>query len=204
MISEKFSEGGIVMERADKGLAFLLRYENIAWYEDGKVRILDRRCYPNPVKFVTCNSTEEVVKAIKDMVTQSAGPYLAAGMGMALAAYEARRFAPKAQMEYLEKASDMIANARPTTAKRMKHVTEGCLKVASMALEAGAHDAAETIFRYSIALTGARYEKMAKVAKNLVDQFPDEGTVMTQCFAETVLGFMCKECKERGKKIKFI
>lgn len=181
-----------------------MRYENIAWYEDGKVRILDRRCYPNPVKFVTCNSTEEVVKAIKDMVTQSAGPYLAAGMGMALAAYEARRFAPKAQMEYLEKASDMIANARPTTAKRMKHVTEGCLKVASMALEAGAHDAAETIFRYSIALTDARYEKMAKVAKNLVDKFPDEGTVMTQCFAETVLGFMCKECKERSKKIKFI
>ena len=52
------------MPRADEGLAFLLRYENVAWYEDGKVRILDRRCYPHPIKFVTCNTSEEVANAI--------------------------------------------------------------------------------------------------------------------------------------------
>ena len=34
------------MERADKNLAFMLQYENVAWYEDGKVRVLDRRVYP--------------------------------------------------------------------------------------------------------------------------------------------------------------
>ena len=37
------------MYRADKDLAFILRYENVAWYEDGKVRILDRRIYPGKV-----------------------------------------------------------------------------------------------------------------------------------------------------------
>ena len=31
------------MERADKGLAFMLQYENVAWYDAGEVRILDRR-----------------------------------------------------------------------------------------------------------------------------------------------------------------
>ena len=41
------------MERQDKGLAFMLQYENIAWYEDGEVRILDRRIYPAKVEFVT-------------------------------------------------------------------------------------------------------------------------------------------------------
>ena len=41
------------MERADKDLAFLLRYENVAWFEDGEVRILDRRTYPAKVEFVT-------------------------------------------------------------------------------------------------------------------------------------------------------
>lgn len=41
------------MERADKDLAFLLQYENVAWYEDGKVRILDRRIYPAKIEFVT-------------------------------------------------------------------------------------------------------------------------------------------------------
>ena len=27
------------MERQDKGLAFMLQYENVAWYENGVVRI---------------------------------------------------------------------------------------------------------------------------------------------------------------------
>ena len=30
------------MVRMDEGMPFLLQYENVAWYENGKVRILDR------------------------------------------------------------------------------------------------------------------------------------------------------------------
>ncbi|MBR5981300.1 MAG: S-methyl-5-thioribose-1-phosphate isomerase, partial [Firmicutes bacterium] len=62
------------MERQDEGMAFLLQYENIAWFDKGKVRILDRRIYPE-VKFVTCENHKEVAQAITDMVTQSCGPY---------------------------------------------------------------------------------------------------------------------------------
>ena len=76
--------------RADEGLAFLLQYENVAWYDAGEVRILDRRVYPAKTEFVTCRTHGEVAQAIRDMVTQSAGPYTAAAMGMALAAYECR------------------------------------------------------------------------------------------------------------------
>ena len=65
------------MQRADHDLAFMLQYENIAWYEDGKVKILDRRIYPARVEFVTCHTHQEVAQAITDMVTQSAGPYTA-------------------------------------------------------------------------------------------------------------------------------
>ena len=68
------------MERQDRGLAFMLQYENIAWYENGAVRILDRRTYPRRVEFVTCRRHEEVAQAVTDMVTQSAGPYTAAAM----------------------------------------------------------------------------------------------------------------------------
>ena len=73
------------MKRCDEDMPFLLRYENVAWYEGGKVRILDRRIYPTRVEFVECISYHDVVQAIRDMVTQSAGPYTAVGMGMALA-----------------------------------------------------------------------------------------------------------------------
>ena len=65
------------MKRADEGMGFLLRYENVAWYEDGAVRILDRRIYPVKTEYVICTKHEEVAKAIGDMVTQSGGPYTA-------------------------------------------------------------------------------------------------------------------------------
>ena len=111
------------MPRADEGLAFLLRYEDVAWYENGEVRILDRRCYPHPVSFVTCKTSAEVAQAIKDMVTQSAGPYLAAGMGMVLAAHEGAGGNAAEQLRHMREAADIIANARPTTAKRMSPVS---------------------------------------------------------------------------------
>ena len=39
--------------------------------------------YPREVRFEVCETYQEVVQAIADMVTQSAGPYTAVGMGMA-------------------------------------------------------------------------------------------------------------------------
>ena len=39
------------MERKDYNLPFMLTYENIAWfYEEGFVKILDRRIYPERVE----------------------------------------------------------------------------------------------------------------------------------------------------------
>lgn len=38
------------MERMDRDMPFLLQYEHVAWFEKGKVRILDRRVYPTEVR----------------------------------------------------------------------------------------------------------------------------------------------------------
>ena len=62
------------MVRMDEGMPFLLKYENVAWFDAGKVRILDRRIFPTEVRFVECATYQEVAQAIADMVTQSAGP----------------------------------------------------------------------------------------------------------------------------------
>ena len=189
------------MERQDRGLAFMLQYENIAWYEDGAVRILDRRVYPTRVEFVTCHRHEEVAQAITDMVTQSAGPYTAAAMGMALAAYECRTLGEQAQVEYLQKAADTIANARPTTAARMRLVTEGALAVAKEALPAG-RDVSQAIVEYAVAANDVRYAKVGQMAEYLVDMIPDRGTVMTQCFGETIVGKMLAAAAARGKTFR--
>ena len=55
------------MERMDRDMPFLLQYEHVAWFEKGKVRILDRRVYPTEVRFVVCTDYHEVVQAIADM-----------------------------------------------------------------------------------------------------------------------------------------
>ena len=50
------------MERMDQGMPFLLQYENVAWYEDGAVRILDRRIYPIRTEYAVCRRHEEVAQ----------------------------------------------------------------------------------------------------------------------------------------------
>ena len=189
------------MIRADENLAFMLQYENVAWYEDGKVRILDRRIYPAKVEFVTCLKHEEVAQAIADMVTQSAGPYLAAGMGMALAAYECRNKTGEEAEQYLEKAADTLSHARPTTAARMEAITEKCRQVGIEALKKGER-MDEAIFLHTLDEINQKYFRLEKTAQYLVELVPDKGTVLTQCFGETIVGMMLKVIRKRGKDMK--
>ncbi len=186
------------MERADKDLAFMLQYENIAWFEDGKVKILDRRVYPREIRYVVCENHHEVTQALKDMVTQSAGPYTAAAVGMALAAYECRDKSEAEQRAYLKDAAYTIAHARPTTANRMSLITNGCLAAADKALDEGTN-VSEAVMAYTVSTNNRRYNKVYQMAQYLVDMIPAHGAVMTQCFGETIVGQMCRVAKEQGK-----
>lgn len=190
------------MQRADKDLAFMLQYENIAWFENGKVRILDRRIYPAKIEYVECTTYGEVAKAITDMVTQSAGPYTAAAMGMALAAYECRGKGEAEQLSYLQNAADVISHARPTTIDRMTFICRSCCDAAQIALSAGAGDASAAIVQRTIEMNNARYNRIAKIAEYLVDMFPQNGRILTQCFAETIVGQMLKVAKARGNELR--
>ncbi len=189
------------MERQDKDLGFLLRFENVAWYDSGSVRILDRRVYPGTVQFVGCTQHEEVAQAIADMVTQSAGPYTAASMGMALACYEVRDRPQAEQIESLTKAAHTLSHARPTTINRMALITEGCLDVAKAALEEG-RAADEAVLDHTVNSMNRRYAKISQVAEYLVSLWPQNATVMTQCYGETIVGTMLREAKNKGKAVK--
>ena len=191
------------MERADKGLAFLLQYENVAWYDRGAVRILDRRIYPGSVEFVTCARHEEVAQAIADMVTQSGGPYTAAGMGMALAAYEARDMDEASFEAHMENAAYTLSHARPTTTRRMESITSGCLERALAARAAGA-PADEAVRGHTVSVLDARYRRIAAIANYLADMFPRKGVVMTQCFGEAIVGLMLRAAEERRLDIRLI
>lgn len=188
------------MIRADEGLAFALRYENVAWYESGAVRILDRRIYPT-VRFVTCRTHGEVARAIADMVTQSAGPFTACAMGMALAAWECRDRPKAEQLTYLRTAAGTLSHARPTTAGRMALITGGCLAQAERALEAG-EPVPEAIVAHTIRVNDRRYRKVERMGAHLANLLSDGGKVLTQCYPETVLGMFLKAARAQGKRLK--
>ena len=186
------------MERQDSALAFMLRYENIAWFEDGVVKMLDRRVYPRVVRYEICRTYREVIRALQDMVTQSAGPYTAAAAGMALAAYECKDEPQARQRAFLIRAAGEISNARPTTAARMALITSRALEAALKALDGG-QDTSEAVMRDLIEANDLRYYKVRKMAGHLAEKIPAGGTVMTQCFGETVVGQLCSVLKEQGK-----
>ena len=190
------------MQQADHDLAFLLQFRNIAWYENGSVRILDRRVYPFEERFVTCRTHAEVAKAITDMVTQSYGPFHAAAMGMALAAYECRDRTASGQTAYLKAAADVIANARPTTARKMRTWTDDCERDATAAIHAG-ESACDAIFHGAVAKFSRRYDRFDREARFFLDKIPKNPTIMTQCYGDADLGMLLRALNERGDEAKF-
>ena len=187
--------------RADHNLAFLLKFENVAWYEEGQVRILDRRIYPLETRFVTCKTHQEVAQAIADMVTQSAGPYYAAAHGMTLAAYECRLH--RDPLTFLQQAAYTLSHARPTTATRMEAITGAALQQAKAALASG-KDLVEALHTYAVNMMETRYRNIDICAVELARLAPQNATIMTQCFAETVVGLMLREAAAQGKRIQLI
>ena len=190
-------------QRADHDLAFILQYENVAWYDNGTVRILDRRVYPMKTSFVTCTSYQQVAQAIADMVTQSGGPYTAAEMGMALAAHTCRDLPQAQQLAYLETAAEVLATARPTTAQKMRACTAKSLRAAKNAMEHGLN-VGESVFLQAVDDLEQRYRMYARVGALLADKVPEGGTIMTQCWGESVVGMLLRACRERHNAIRVI
>lgn len=189
------------MKREDEGMPFLLRYENVAWYEDGKVRILDRRVFPCEKRFVICTDYHEVIKAIQDMVTQSAGPFTAVGMGMALAAYQCKNMPEEEQVEFLTKAADELGNARPTTANRYSAITHRALDKQLKALQAG-KSAVEAAFNDTIDSLNRRYATEQKIGDNFVSLLSNNSSILTHCYAETVIGCIIRAANKQNKTLK--
>ena len=189
------------MKRMDGGMPFLLQYENVAWYEDGRVRILDRRVYPREVRFEVCETYQEVVRAIADMVTQSAGPYTAVGMGMALAAHQVRGKDRAEQAAFLRQAAHDLAHARPTTANRYGKLTFCCAAIAEAALEAG-RDPIAAIVDDTLESLGRRYSTMQLVGNHLAALIPEGGTLLTQCYGETIIGTLIRAARRTGRDFR--
>ncbi len=191
------------MSRMDNGLAFMVQYENVAWYEDGVVKILDRRIYPKELSYVVCRDYHEVAQAIADMVTQSGGPWMAALQAMVMTAYQVQDCPIEEARLKLQDAAYTVTHARPTTSERMVSYIQEALDFAVAMLETGQDVGPETE-AYALKITEARYQVSRSIAEYAVDMLPDEVTILTQCFAETLISYVLLVCKERGKNVSLI
>lgn len=189
------------MERYDQGLGFILQYENVAWFNHDHVQILDRRVYPMKVEYVRCFSYQSVVHAIKSMVTQSGGPFMAASMGMVLAVYQFRHLPPDELLDALQVAAYDLANARPTTAAKMTEYTNSCLKAAIEAIEQH-QDVLSKVKQQAIHDHNQRYKTYQQVGEYLAQLTPDNAQVLTQCWGETVVGMYLSALRKAHKTIK--
>lgn len=89
-------------------------YFTIRWI-DGKVRMLDQRLLPHQVQYVDCDTPLSVANAIREMVIRGAPAIgVAAAYGMALAAYSSPARDADTLIADLEKAGEVLKNARPT------------------------------------------------------------------------------------------
>lgn len=180
-------------------LPFLLRKENVARYEDGKIIIGDRRAYPFEKVFVTCTTVEEAAVAIEDMVTQGGGPGNVAMYAMALAARNCAGQPAAKQLELLEAARQRLVKTRPTNTAIARRLEKIMLVIQDL-LKAGQNVEAG-LLAWIEDLRDANYKKYAAAGEYGASLIEDGDGVLTMCFAETSFLLALAIAKNAGKRI---
>ncbi|MBW4720638.1 s-methyl-5-thioribose-1-phosphate isomerase [Saccharothrix obliqua] len=164
---------------------------------DDGVHVLDRRKFPFEHTWVRCATAADVAKAVEDMVTQSSGPYFAVLWGMVLAAREARGLPRAEARAHLERAGRMFVATRRTN---------NALRKAVAAVLAGV-DAADDV--EAGALAGAvagdeRYRARSRaLGTHTARLLPDDGAVLTHCWADLYLTETVSAARAAGKHVRF-
>jgi len=192
-------------KREDKGMGYLLQYENVAWFdeEESDVKILDRRVFPREKRFVICKTYQDIAKAIKDMVTQSGGPFAACTMGMTLAAEQCKHLNKKNYILGMQEAVKSITEARPTTKEAMGELATKQFNLFYELIDKGAtsQDIILCLKQNAIHLNNIRYKTNAMAGEYFASLVKYGSSVLTHCFGETCFGGFLRAFKKEGKQI---
>jgi|GEM_PF-83255 len=105
------------------------------------------------------------------------------------------------QDAFLQQAAYDLAHARPTTANRYGQITYRCAEVAKEALAAG-KDPIQAIVENTVESLNRRYSTMQIVGDHLAELIPQGGTILTQCFGETIIGTVIRAARCQNKDFK--
>lgn len=109
----------------------------------------------------------------------------------------------RSQKTFLKAAADVISNARPTTARKMRTWTDDCERDALAALDAG-KNACDAIMAGAVAKFSRRYDRIDREARFFLEKIPKNPTIMTQCYGDADVGMLLRALRERGDEAKFL
>jgi len=181
-------------------LPFILRPENMARYENGRVLIGDRRKFPFEKVFHVCESVEQVALAIENMVTQGSGPWMAAVHALLLAADEAAGRSDDEIRVYLASARQRLIATRPTNTAMAQRL-EKSIPVVEQALDAGL-PVQPALQGWVDDMVNQVYRDYAARAQHGAELIQEGDGVLTHCFAETGFILTLALAARQGKSFR--
>lgn len=185
---------GLEGEFKESDLPLLIRRAGMAAWDDGVVRILDRRELPLTERYLECRTVEELANAIEDMAIQGAFSLsIAAGYGLALAGNDAQA---------IRASAERLINTRPT-GLALQRMMAACLSRVEVALEAGENPVraiVDTVDRAAVALARQGWKTGQRAASLLEDGM----SILTHCFPDRSYAYLLMEARRAGKKLNII
>ncbi|MBP8297300.1 MAG: s-methyl-5-thioribose-1-phosphate isomerase [Burkholderiales bacterium] len=186
---------GLDGEYLEADLPLLVQRRGMAYWHDDHVRILDRRRLPHEQVELVCRSVEDVAIAIEEMAIQGAFTLsLAAGYGMALAIVDPATAAREGRL-----AAQRLVATRPT-GLALKRMLEGIARTIAAAHAQG-HDIRGAIVGAVDAMAQQWARQALATARHALPLLPDEGGVLTHCFADRSLLYLLLEARRAGRTI---
>jgi len=189
---------GLEGEFSESELPLLVRRAGMAEWDEGLVRILDRRALPLTEKYLECKTTEEVAVAIEEMVIQGAFSLsIAAGYGLALAAV-----AGQGDLVAVRLAADRLLKTRPT-GLALQRMLMHCLRQAEASLENG-ENVAEVIVATVDSAAASLARQGWKTGQRAAELIEDGSSILTHCFPDRSYVYMLMEAAKAGKQLQII
>ncbi len=183
-----------------------LKKENLimpAWYEDGKIIMLDQLKLSEE-QYVELRTSAEIGKAIKDMVIRGSGAIALAGIyGILMETFNSR-----GDSEQIIRAGEYLIATRPTAVNMHKSIRRLIEGIETLKPEEIIYE----IQKRCVDIMAKQLEVERKIGKNGADLIGYGETILTICHAGGVAGFgfggrtlsIFRTAMEQGKDIKVI
>jgi len=189
---------GLEGEFSESELPLLVRRAGMAEWDDGVVRILDRRALPLSETYLECRTTEAVAVAIEEMVIQGAFSLsIAAGYGLALSCGNGPDV-----LKDIQSGAARLEKTRPTGLALHRMLT-ACVQRAEAAIVAG-EDPVETIVATVDTAAATLARQGWKTGQRAAELLEDGTSILTHCYPDRSYVYLLMEAAKAGKQLNVI